>query len=274
MCVLSDRDRDALAFIAAHRFVVGDHVEALLDIRIRQTDEQVAGLRVAGEQSAAELQGINNQRDASSELLGDGLLARFQKAGVVRCDRAHRSDRGGFRVTAAGLEQIGSNLTPPQIDMSSYRHDMTVPWLWLAATAGSFGSWRRVLCERELRAADQRPAALHQQSRSDLAVACSAEGPAPPFGARSVGPGGQLQMHYPDLLLVKDARRVAITLAIALPSCRELDATLTAYGAEPKISRVAYVCIDPIIAEAVLASVDRVGLQGFARVLNVRRQTD
>jgi hypothetical protein len=99
-------DRETLRFIAVHRLVLADHVQALLGI----------GEHAAGER-----------------------LAVLEAAGLVRHDRALPRSLAVTGSRAPGFRPVGSDLPAPDVDVRSVRHDIGVAWLWLAASAGTLG---------------------------------------------------------------------------------------------------------------------------------------
>jgi len=116
----SARDQVLLSFIAEQRFVLTEHVQALLRISRSAANKRLRGLRSAR------------------------LLIR---------------DPGTYRlpyhaITRRGLAQIDSDLPPPRPDSSVYWHDIGVAWIWLAARAGKFGPLEEIVSERTMRSHD------------------------------------------------------------------------------------------------------------------------
>lgn len=147
-------------------------------------------------------------------------LRRLLAAELVRRERVMRSEPDCFLITPAGLDSIGSDLPPPEFD-PRYRHDVGVAWLWLAARGGAFGSPNRIVTERELRSSDERR---------------------PP--ARDL-------LQYPDLLLIRGSRRVALLLQLTSPSPRRLEGLLGDFTANTRISAVLFLVAHPGIGSAI-----------------------
>jgi hypothetical protein len=119
---LSDRDRELLAFIAEHRFVLPAHAEALLGGSYRQATARLRALSDAG------------------YLIEQPLFA---------------GQPATYRSTRLGLTAIGSELSSRRINLASnFDHEIGAAWLWLAARNGAFGPMRDVLGERRLRSHD------------------------------------------------------------------------------------------------------------------------
>jgi hypothetical protein len=118
---ITDRDRELLRFLAAHRLALADQVHALLGI------------------SAAA---------ASSRLR---LLSR---SGLIRTETVFHRQPACHLITRTGLAAIGSELPPPRLDLRGYRHDVGLGWLWLAARAGTVGPLSEITSERQMRSRD------------------------------------------------------------------------------------------------------------------------
>jgi DNA-binding Lrp family transcriptional regulator len=122
---LDDIDRRILEYAACHPVLLVSQMRSLLDVQ-----EPVATERL------------------------DSLVA----AGLIRHGLRLRHQRAGYQITGLGLREIGSELPVPRVDLRRYWHDVGVAWMWLAARKGRLGEVERVYCEREMRAADQKPA--------------------------------------------------------------------------------------------------------------------
>jgi hypothetical protein len=118
---LTERDLDLLAFMAEHRLVLADHVEALLS--------------VSGATARARLRAL-------------------AEAGLTRTRHVFHGQPACHQITRPGLRALGSSLPSPRLDVSCYAHDVGAAWLWLAARRGTFGPLREVLGERRLRSLD------------------------------------------------------------------------------------------------------------------------
>ncbi len=137
---ITERDRQLLAFVARHRFVLSTHVQALLGISAAAASARLRALSAAG-------------------MLSHGRLLHQQPA--------------HHQITSKGLALIGSDLPRPRFDLRCYEHDAGVAWLWLAARSGTFGALREVLSERQLRSRDAKP----DGRRNPLGVRLGGAGP-------------------------------------------------------------------------------------------------
>lgn len=207
------RDRELVVFVAAHRLVLAAHVQALL--------------RLSGAAAYARLHSLS-------------------AGGFLSHRRVFHGQPGCYQVTRTGLALIESDLPPPRLDLRSYRHDVGVAWLWLAARAGTWGPMRQVLAERDLRSHDGKP------DRRDE-----------PFAIRlgGVGPGGRERLHYPDVLLVTtDGRRIALELELSSKGRARRERILTGYAVDRRIDAVAYLTDDVSVARAVRTSAAGLGV--------------
>jgi hypothetical protein len=207
--------------VAAHRFVLADHVHAWL-----RADRSVAYRRISG-------------------LVDVGLLCH---------QRIFHAQPGCYLVSNGGLAVIDSELPRPSVDLRTYRHDLGVVWLWLAAREGRLGPVNRLLTEREMRSHDQR------QGKTGFER----------FGVPVEGydRSGRRRVHYPDVLVVaSDGGRVALELELSLKSRRRLEGILVGYGGEPRLTGVVYVTDSRSVAGAVR---DRVRACGVERLVDVR----
>jgi hypothetical protein len=208
-----------LRFVAAHRFVLACQVTEWLGVHGVVAYRRLRGLR---------------------------------DAGLLSYRRIFHARPGCYQITRAGLAVVESDLGRPSVDLRSYRHDVGVVWLWLAAWRGSFGAAERVLSERQMRARDQ-------------AAEGYGEWFAVPLGG--YGPGGQPRVHYPDVALVReDGSRLALELELTLKSRARLEAILVGYAHERRIAGVVYLTDKQPIHAAVLAGSRAVGLDGRCAV--------
>jgi hypothetical protein len=182
-------DRRLLSFAAEHRLVLGRQVQRLL-----------------GEDVSERLSGL-----VSARLLRSGALF----------GESH------YQIRPAGLAAIESDLPAPKTaPESSYRHDVGLAWLWLAAHGGSFGSLARVLSERRMRSHD---GVLERVNE--------------PYGVRTGAYDrfGHVRLHYPDLLLIDPrGRRLALELELSGKGRDRRELILGGYGSDPRIDRVLY----------------------------------
>ena len=137
-------------------------------------------------------------------------------------------------ITAKGLGAIERRLSAPgRPDLRSYRHDVGVAWLWIAAQAGAFGEIELIRGERELRSHDRR--------------AASGDAGGERLGVRMgvAGAGGAEQRHYPDLLLdLAGGRRVAIELELTPKGAARLRRIMRGFAFDGRIAAVAYLVPD------------------------------
>jgi hypothetical protein len=233
---LSERDRAILAFAAAHRLIVEDQVQALLTTVEGARLEQVT--RLAHRRLRA--------------LLGAGLLSHRP---------AFHALPTSYQITRRGLAAIGSGLPVPRFEtIRSHRHEIGVGWMWLSAHAGTFGPAELILSERELRGHDTAHAdapRAHEPGTRPLEARAE-----PPFGVAldAGGATGEPLVHYPDLMLVTKAGRVAIELALLARPPRRLQAIVAGYGADPKVADAAFFVAEPAVGKSIQAVAARLGL--------------
>jgi hypothetical protein len=212
---LDDRDREVLKFLAAQRLALRDHLTVVL-----------------------------GNRDLTRQRIG-----RLVAADLVRRERVMCSEPDYFQITRAGLDSIGSELPPPDFD-PRYRHDVGAAWMWLAARGGAWGPAERIMTKREMRSRDQRRSqGSRGASFGEVSLEHQAQ-TAPLLGIR-VTSDSKSRLHYPDLLLVRGRRRVAIELQLAAPSPRRLSQVLSCYGADQRIGTILFAVVDPIVAKLV-----------------------
>lgn len=216
---LTERDLRLLEFVAGHRFVLACQVMHWLGAR-----EVVAYRRLKG--------------------LVAGELLSYR--------RIFHHRPGCYQITKLGLGAIESDLPRAQIDLRTYRHDIGIVWVYLAAINGSFGPYDRVLPERHMRAADLR----REVGSESFAI---------PLGGYT--PTGSIRTHYPDVLLVRaDGSRVAVELELTLKSRRRLEAILAGYAGELRLAHLLYFTDRPAIAQAVREMSLLVGLDSRVEV--------
>ncbi len=219
-----------LAFAAEHRLIVAGHIQVLLSI----------------------------SRDAAQ-----ARLQRLRAAGMLASERFFHGQPRCWWITRKGLAVIDSQLPPPRIDLRSYRHDVGLGWLWLAAERGAFGPLREVVSERMMRSRD---GAL---ARNSVDEAQREE----PSGVRlgGVGPAGRQRLHYPDLLLTTPGgRRVGVELELTAKDRPRRERILAGYGADARIAAVLYLVDRPAVARAIEASATRLGIAPMVHVQRVQ----
>lgn len=235
---MNDGDREILAFAAAHRVVLASHVHILL---------------------------------GSGEHGTPTRLAALERAGLVRHERALRSEPWCYQITRQGLAAIGSDLPPPRADLRSCRKDIGVAWLWLAARDGAFGHADRVMSKREQRALDRTRTARAQADERTEPRLPPGNRSEPPFGVRLESRGPELpRLHYPDLLVISEGKRIAIELALSVPGQRSVEQILGGYRAEPSIGVALYLVDDDLVAGSIQAPAARLGISNRIHVQPVR----
>jgi len=75
--------------------------------------------------------------------------------------------------------------------------------------------------------------------------------------------------HYPELMLLTQAWRVAFEIQIRHPPLRVLAQHITAYAADPDIGMAIYLTDSDHIGETIIATADRLGLQASVRVQSI-----
>jgi hypothetical protein len=118
---LTTADRELLAFISEHRFVLPAQAEAMCG---------------------------TSAQDARSRLL------ELTDAGYLIEEPVLAGQPVAYRSTRTGLDAVGSELRPLRISLTNYWHDVGAAWLWLAAGRGAFGPMREVVAERVMRSRD------------------------------------------------------------------------------------------------------------------------
>lgn len=228
--LITERDQALLSFVAQHRLVLTSHVQVLLSI----------------------------SQDAAR-----ARLRALRAAGLLAGERFFHGQPPCWWITRKGLALIGSRLPPPRIDLSSYRHDVGLAWVWLAGQRGAFGPLRELVSERTMR------------SRDGALAQAAPVGPEPtePFGVRlgGVGPAGRERLHYPDLLLITPgAARIAVELELSTKERARRERILSGYGADPRFDTVLYLVDRPAVARAIEGSAARLGISTMVHVQRVQ----
>jgi hypothetical protein len=222
---VTDHDRDVLAFAAEHRIVLAEQVESLL-----------------GPPAAGRL----------VPLAEDGLLNQERPLNAPPC----------YRIMRAGLDALGSELSAPRaLAPASYRHDVGLAWLWIAARRGVWGEFADVVSERTMRSHDATADAAGEMTREQ------------PFGIRlgGVGRAGGERRHYPDLLLVShEGHRIAVELELSTKGPGRRETILAGYAADPRIDAVLYFVDRPAVGHAIARSAARLGVSDLVHVQRVQ----
>ena len=216
---LTDRDRLLLGFAARHRVVLAAQLQVLLGATAPAVATRLRALR---------------------------------RAGYIGSQKPFDREAACYWVTRRGLAAIESHLPTPRPELGSYRHDLGLAWLWLAAQQGAFGPVRQIVSEREMRSRDGTSG-----RRAD------------PFGVRlgGVGPGGRQRLHYPDLLLVgPGGRRVALELELTAKGRARRERILAGYAADGRIDSVLYLVDGPGTGRTIQASASRLGITALIHV--------
>jgi hypothetical protein len=208
-----------LALAAQHRLIVVGHVQFLLGTSAAAAYKRLHALRHAG-------------------------LLRFAR---------ELAGPGCYQIERRGLAAIGSRLRRPRdVDPYTYKHDVGLAWLWLAAHTGTFGRLEEIVSERQMRSEDVRAG-----SGSDR----------PAVRLPGVGPRGGERRHYPDLLLrCATGQWVAIELELTSKARVRREEILGGYALEDRIEKVLYLVSDRAIRDAIERSAAAVGVASLIRV--------
>lgn len=207
-----------VAFVAEHEFVVASQI---------------------GKRLAAPAEVVAEEADAA---VGDRLL---------RAERLADGATATYRVTRAGLDQIGCELPVPVTGQEQVRHELGVVWLWIAAAEGAFGPAREVLSRRRMAWLD----------RSD---AVESDGQ---FGIRSPAAGRDEAVLYPDVMVVLEHGRVSIHLESSLRAQDELELLLRGHADAP--AAMLFMVEDSVVGESVLRVAAELGLADTVQVQRV-----
>jgi len=220
---LTERDVALLSFLSEHRLALPAHAAVLLG-----TSAGTAATR----------------------------LNRLADARLLKREPAFPGDPSWYRITQRGLGAVESSLPPPRIDLRSYRHDVGVAWLWLAARGGVFGPVDEIVAERRLRSLDG------ARASDDVALGVRLGG---------FGPHGHERLHYPDLVLnTPGARRIALELELTPKARTRLETILSGYGADCRFDGVIYLVERSAIATSVRKAARRLGVSDLVAVHRVR----
>ena len=235
---LTERDLVLLSFLAEHRLALPTHAAVLLGVSVK-----TAGAR----------------------------LTRLDQGGFARGQDPVPGEPRWYRITRKGLATIGSGLPPPRIDLRTYRHDVGVAWVWLAARSGTFGPLAEIIAERRLRSQDAgRASGSHSPGPHPSEPGRHPPGP---LGVRlgGFGPRGGARLHYPDLVLrTADGRRIALELELSSKGRPRLETILSGYGADSRFDGVVYLVESRSVAQAVERAARRLGISRLVHVQRVR----
>jgi hypothetical protein len=194
-------------------------------------------------------------------------LRELARGGYLRRERP-LAGPGCYLIERRGLAAIGSDLPRPRdVDLATYRHDVGLGWLWLAARRGAFGNAEAIVSEREMRSHDGRLASPDPRTRDGRPLPSE-----DPLGVRLPGPGprGGERRHYPDLLLdLRSAHRVAVELELTPKSTRRLREILGGYAIDPRVDAVLYLVERVSIGRAVERAAGSLGIGPMVHVQTV-----
>ncbi|MGN6169750.1 MAG: hypothetical protein ACTHQQ_16500 [Solirubrobacteraceae bacterium] len=227
---ITGRDRLLLEFIAEHRLVLSNHVQALLGVSAKTASRRLRALERA-------------------ELVDrEALFYRYP---------AH------YRIKRSGLELIGSRLGVPKRGLN-VAHDVGVAWLWLAAHRGAFGTLAGVVSERAMRSRDGAEAhATRVTGRSEhetFGVRLSGQGPR----------GRPRLHYPDLLLVDREGRRIAVELELSSKGRSRRHQIIGGYAGDRRIDAVLYLVTDQRIAREVQATARRFGAERTVIVQRVR----
>ena len=198
------------------------------------------------------------------ELVVEGLVARAPRL---------RGQGEAYRITAAGMRAIGSDLPVPEIDLRRYWQDLGAGWLSVGARRGIFGEEvERVFTHREMRAADSRAAVDGSVVGSGWSEAVRAKAADASFAVWPWpvdGPGTGVA-HYPDLTLVLPQGRVAMQLILEVPSPRWMAAVVEAYARKPHLAQTILIATGPAVAASIGSVIEHCGAGDRVRVQHGR----
>jgi hypothetical protein len=219
----SDSDRKALAFLAAHPFVLASHVQAVLEVENQVAHEQ--------------LEALEDRR-------------------LVRRTRVMPEHASYYQITHLGLAVIGSDLPAPALRLDRCRHSLGVAWVWIAAARGALGHVDRVLSEREQRAhdttqAEEPPPGEHGDPPLGVRVPRTAAGSPPALHYPDL------------LLIGPKGERVAVELVLTSGGQRRLEMLMASYGADPNIVAVLYLADIPAVLHTIRETAARLGVENL-----------
>ena len=215
----------------------------------------VAGCSVVLDGQVARLLTIRGDADVDlvTQLRGEGLIEDAPRL---------RHQRGAYRITADGLQAIGSELPVPRVDLRGYWPEVGAGWLAVGARRGIFGAdIERLYTRREMVAADRRMAGAAPMADRAWSEAVRVKAADASFAVRrsggAAGDGGVA--HYPDLTLVLAQGRVAMQLVPMFQSRGELDRVIDAYVHKPTLVRTVLIVPDAASRASVAAVIERCG---------------
>ena len=190
-----------------------------------------------------------------------GLVGVLVADGLIEAAPRLRSQGGAYRITAAGLRTIGSELPVPAIDLRRFWQDVGAGWLSVAARRGRFGEEiERVYLQREMRAADHRAEADGALVDSGWSAAVRAKAADAAFAVWPVDRAGTAVAHFPDVTFVLPQGRVAIQLIFEVPSPSWMTAVVEAYARKQSLATTVLLVPGPALRASLMALVARCGV--------------
>ena len=230
---VNENAHKTLAFAAAHQLIVGAHVEALLN---------------------------------PDAVLARGELASLTATGLLSHRPIFHRQPPSYQITRRGLDALRSRLPEPRYELlHSYKHQIATAWLWLSAHSGALGPAEQILSEREMRAQDN-PTITTRDAPSPSGAADDRGGGTLGVPVTASQPGKPDCLHYPDLMLIANERRVAFELQLEPASAKRLHAHIAAYGAAPNIAAVVYLVPDRNTGEPIRTIAAQLGLSAPTHV--------
>jgi DNA-binding transcriptional ArsR family regulator len=227
---ITGRDRLLLEFIAEHRLVLSNHVQALLGV-----SAQTASRR----------------------------LRALEQAGLVDRETLFYRYPAHYRIRRRGLELIGSRLGVPKRGLN-VAHDVGVAWLWLAARRGAFGSLAAVVSERTMRSRDGAEAhasrVTGRSGQEPFGVRLAGRGPR----------GRPRLHYPDLLLVDREGRRIAVELELSSKGRSRRHQIIGGYASDRRIDAVLYLVNDQRIAREVQEAARRFGAERTVIVQRVR----
>lgn len=227
---ITGRDRLLLEFIAEHRLVLSNHVQALLGV-----SAQTAARR----------------------------LRALEQAGLVDRETLFHRYPAHYRIRRRGLELIGSRLGVPKRALN-IAHDVGVAWLWLAARRGAFGSLAQVVSERSMRSRDGAEAhaarVTGRSGQEPFGVRLAGQGPR----------GRPRLHYPDLLLVDREGRRIAVELELSSKGRSRRHQIIGGYASDRRIDAVLYLVNDQRIGREVQEAARRFGSERTVIVQRVR----
>lgn len=198
-----------------------------------------------------------------SEFLGVGGTVAYRRlrlltgAGLLRYERVFHARPGVYMITGGGLGVAESPLSVPKLDLHVYRHDLSLPGLYLAARAGVFGDCvTNIWSERQV---------VRHERFGDVADR-------PCLGVPMWAPDryGNTRSHAPDLVIDhRGGVATAVELELSVKSARRLQEIMSAYLTDHVVQRVFYLTDQRSVADAVSKAAANVGVVGKITIVPV-----